>query len=135
MKMARLRVWWAWPEIFPSEKKAEEVLYKSQQEFASLFQSNPEATIYLDDKGNILNINAKFTELFGYTLEEIKGKNIDGGLIQPQNKIQEARELTEKSKKEDNNSIETIRKKKDGTLFPVYISGSSVIINGKQKEW
>ena len=114
-------------------KEMEDSLRKSRQEFASLFQSNPEATVYTDEKGNIIDLNSKFTELFGYTLEEIKGKNIDSGLIQPQHKLQEARRLTEEGKKEQNVNIETIRKKKDGALFPVYISGSPVIIDGKQK--
>ena len=62
-------------------KKAEETLQKSQQEFASLFMNSPEALIYLDEKGNIININPRFNELFGYTLEEIKGKNINEGFI------------------------------------------------------
>ncbi len=114
-------------------KKLEEALYRSQQEFVSLFQSNPEATLYTDQKGNILNINTRFTERFGYTLEEIKGKNIDAGLIQPPEKINEAQELTKKGLNKEYFGVETIRKKKDGTLFPVYISSSPVIIKGKQK--
>ncbi len=114
-------------------KKVEETLHKTQQEFTSLFQSNPEATIYLDKDGNILNINNRFTELFGYTLEEIKGKNIDAGLIQPQDKIKESKKLTEKALKENYISIETIRKKKDGTLFPVHLSASPLNIDGKHQ--
>ncbi|MDD3032015.1 MAG: PAS domain S-box protein, partial [Atribacterota bacterium] len=113
------------------QKKAEEALRKSQQEFASLFQSNPEATIYLDKKGNIKNINSRFTELFGYTLEEIKGIKVDSGLIQPPDKMKESTELTQKAFKGDYISIETIRKKKDGTLFPVYLSASPLYIEGK----
>jgi diguanylate cyclase (GGDEF)-like protein/PAS domain S-box-containing protein len=109
-------------------KKTEEALLKSHQEFISLFQSNPEATVYADEKGNILNINTRFTELFGYTLDEIKGKNIDGSVFHPPEKINEGQELTK-----EYFSFETIRKKKDGILFPVYISGSLVIINGKHK--
>ncbi len=112
-------------------KKVEQALHKTQQEFTSLFQSNPEATIYLDKNGNILNINNRFTELFGYTLEEIKGKSIDAGLLQPPDKIKESKKLTEKALKENYISIETIRKKKDGTLFPVHVSGSPLHIDGK----
>jgi len=112
-------------------KKAEEALRKSRQEFASLFQSNPEATIYLDKKGYIQNINFRFRELFGYTLEEIKGKNIDSGLIQPPDKMKESKELTQKAFKGDYINIETIRKKKDGTLFPVHLSASPLYIEGK----
>jgi len=111
-------------------KQTEEALRKSHQEFTSLFQSNPEATIYLDKNGNILNINNRFTELFDYTLEEIKGKNIDSGLIQPPDKIKESKKFTEKALKENYISIETIRKKKDGTLFPVHVSGSPLHIDG-----
>ena len=114
-------------------KKDEESLSKSQQEFASLFQSNPEATVYTDEKGNILNVNSRFTELFGYSLEELEGKNIDTGLIQSPDKIQEAQQLTIKGLNREYLGFETIRKKKDGTLFPVYISGSPVMIGGKQK--
>ncbi|HKK82826.1 MAG TPA: PAS domain S-box protein [Atribacterota bacterium] len=114
-------------------KKMEEALQESQQEFASLFESNPEATVYTDEKGNIININSRFSELFGYTLEEIKGKNIDSGLIQSSDKIREAQELTIKGLSREYLGFETIRKKKDGTLFPVYVSGSPVMIDGKQK--
>jgi len=113
-------------------KEAEEALRKSHQEFASLFNSSPEALVYLDEEGNILNINPRFTELFGYTLEEVKGRNIDDGMIHPDNKIEEGKRLSKKSFEECLN-YETIRKKKDGTLFPVHISASPVIIKGEKK--
>lgn len=52
-------------------KEAEKTLRQSQQEFAGVFMNSPVAMVYLDKKGNIVNINSRFTELFGYTLEEI----------------------------------------------------------------
>jgi len=113
-------------------KLAEEAVRESQQEFASLFHSSPEALVYLDSKSNILNVNPRFTELFGYTLEEIKGRNLDNGMIHPSDKIEEGKLLTKKSL-EGYFYFETIRKKKDGTLFPVAISGSQVIIDGQLK--
>ncbi len=113
-------------------KRTEEAIRKNQQEFVSLFNSSPVALSYLDRKSNILNVNSRFTELFGYTLEEVKGRNIDDGMIYPPDKIEEGKWLTEKALK-GNFYYETIRKKKDGTLFPVAISGSQVIIDGKLK--
>jgi len=113
-------------------KKAEEDLKKSQQEFVSLFKSCPEALVYADEKGNILNINPHFTALFGYTLKKIKGRNIDDEMIIPPDKMKEAKKLTSKALKEDF-YFETVRKKKNGTLFPVAISGSRVIIGGRFK--
>ena len=113
-------------------KKVEETLRKSQQEFVSLFNSIPEALVYLDEKGNILNINPRFTELFGYTLEEVKGRNFDDGMIHPPDKIEEGKKLSIKGL-EGYLSYETIRKKKDGTLFPVSISATPLVIDGQVK--
>jgi len=113
-------------------KKAEEILKKSHQDFASIFKHNPEASVYLDDKNIVLDINSCFSELFGYNLKEIKGKNLNSGIIHPPDKIEEVKRLIKKSIKGYIN-YETIRKKKDGTLFPVSISASSVLIDGQIK--
>lgn len=114
-------------------KKVEETLRKSQQKFDSLFRSSPEALVYVDEKSNILDINSQFTKLFGYTLEEIKGRNINDGMIYPQDKIKEAEYLYQKSLLSSYYNFESIRKKKNGFLFPVNISGSPVVIEGKVK--
>jgi len=114
-------------------KKTREELRKSHQEFASLFKSSPEALVYVDENTNIININPRFTELFGYTLEEIKGKNINEGIIHPPGKIEEGKNLDKMAFSEGYFNHETIRKKKDGTLFPVSISGSTIIIDGQLK--
>jgi PAS domain S-box-containing protein len=114
-------------------KKAEEALYQSQQEFASLFKSNPEALVYIDDRGNMVDINSRFRELFGYSLKEIKGKKINEGIIHPSDKIKEGEELDKIALRKGYTNFESIRKKKDGTLFPVLISGSPVILNGKPR--
>jgi len=111
-------------------KKAEKKLKKARKMFASLFASSPEAALYHDKNGKILNINSHFTRLFGYTLKEIKGRNIDDGMIYPTDKIKEGKKLTQKVL-DGFLEYETIRKKKGGTLFPVIISASPVIIDKK----
>jgi len=114
-------------------KKTEEALSKSQQEFASIFKDNPEAIVYVNEQGNILDINSRFFELFGYSLEEIKGKNINSGIIHPSDKIIEGKDLDSKALFKGYINFETIRKKKDGTLFPVSISGSPIVVNGRPR--
>ncbi|GAI99840.1 unnamed protein product, partial [marine sediment metagenome] len=111
-------------------KKAEKKLKKARKMFASLFANSPEAALYHDKDGNIININSHFTKLFGYTMKEIKGRNIDEGIIYPANKIGEGKRLTQKAL-DGFLEHETIRKKKDGTLFPVIISAGPVIIDKK----
>ena len=113
-------------------QQVEEAVKKSQQEFASLFHSSPEALVYLDENSNILNMNPRFTQLFGYTLKEIKGRNLDNGIIHPSGKLEEGKKLTIKGL-EGYLNHETIRKKKDGTLFPVSISVNPLIIEGQVK--
>ena len=115
------------------QKKAEEALRQSQQEFISIFRDNPEAIVYVDEKGDILDINLRFSELFGYSLKEIKGKNINSGIIHPPDKIEEGKDIDNKALLKGYIDFETIRKKKDGTLFPVSLSGSPVIVDGKPR--
>ena len=111
-------------------KEAEKKLRKARKMFASLFASSPEAALYHDKEGRIININPRFTEIFGYTLKEIRGRNINEGMLYPANKIEEGKNLTQKS---FNGffDYETIRKKKDGTLIPLIISSAPVIVDKK----
>ena len=113
-------------------KQYEEDIQKSQQEFAILFKNSPEAMVYIDEKGTILKINPRFSQLFGYTSKEIEGSNIDEGKIHPADKIREGEMLT-KGLLNCPPYFETIRKKKDGTLFPVYLSVSHIVIDGKRE--
>ena len=114
------------------QKKIEEALRINQQKFASLFRSSPEALVYTDKRSTILDVNPRFTELFGYTLEEIKGRNIDDGMIHPSDKIEEGKKLSLKGLKGYLNH-ETIRKKKDGTLLPISISATPLLIDRQTK--
>ncbi|MBU4314741.1 MAG: PAS domain S-box protein [Actinobacteria bacterium] len=115
-------------------KKTEKELDKSQQEFASLFTGNPEALVYIDEKSNILDINSRFTQLFGYSLKEIKGKNINSELIHPSvESIEEGKILEKIVLSKGYVSRRKIRRKKDGTLFPVSISASPIMINNQVK--
>jgi len=115
-------------------KKMEKELYKSQQEFASLFRDNPEALVYMDKKSNILDLNSRFTQLFGYTLKEAKYRNINSELIHSSvESIEEGNILEKIVLSKGYVSKRRIRRKKDGTLFPVSISASPIIINNQIK--
>jgi diguanylate cyclase (GGDEF)-like protein/PAS domain S-box-containing protein len=108
------------------QKGSEEILFRS------LFQSYPEAAVYLDKKGTVIDINPRFIDLFGYSLEEIKGKSINEGFIHPEGLIEEGENLDKVALEKSYFDFETLRKKKDGTIFSVSISGSPVIVNGKK---
>ncbi len=58
-------------------KKSEQALQRSRQEFIGLFKNSPEALAYTDMDGIVLEVNKRFEELFGYELEEMRGKHIE----------------------------------------------------------
>ena len=58
-------------------KKKEQALQRSRREFIGLFKNSPEALAYTDMDGIVLEVNKRFEELFGYELEEMRGKHIE----------------------------------------------------------
>ncbi|GAH79190.1 unnamed protein product, partial [marine sediment metagenome] len=112
-------------------KKAEDELRQSEEKFSSIFKNIPDAAFYQSTKKTILDVNPAFTRLFGYTKEDILGKNIDEVGFYPKDKMKEGKGLTRKTLNEDLTNFETIRQKKDGTLIPVRISTSLVKIKDK----
>jgi diguanylate cyclase (GGDEF)-like protein/PAS domain S-box-containing protein len=124
-----LEIWGTSIEV--TKKEALEEKESEEKLFRSLFQNHPEAVVYLDKRGRIIDVNPRFTKLFGYSLEEIKGKNINEGFIHPENLIEEGERFDKIALLKGYSNIETIRRKKDGTTFPVLISGSPLIIDGK----
>lgn len=108
-------------------KQAQKALVESEEKFKQLFTQNPEATCYLDANLHILDVNPRFRDLFGYTLEEAKGKNIDDVIV-PEGKMDEARLL--RALKESGRSVyfDTVRKRKDGLLIPVSMSAAPMKI-------
>jgi PAS domain S-box-containing protein len=107
-------------------KQAEGAVRESQQKFERLFMNNPEAADYLDLDFHILNVNPRFEELFGYSLDEVKGKHINDVVV-PKDKIEEAEDLDRKARK-GYAYHDTVRKRKDGSLVPVSISAAPIIV-------
>jgi PAS domain S-box-containing protein len=96
----------------------------SQRKFEGLFTHNPEAAVYLDLDFKIVDVNPRFCQLFGYSAEEVKGRNIDD-VVAPEHLREEAESLDEDAKN-GYASHDTVRKRKDGSLVPVSISAAPV---------
>lgn len=107
-------------------KEAEQAVRESQLKFERLFRSNPEAAVYCGPDFRILDINPRFNELFGYSLDEIQGKQL-GKTIVPEDKMEESEFLGRKSK-EGYVYYDTVRMRKDGSLVPVSISSAPIIV-------
>ncbi|MCX8094868.1 MAG: PAS domain S-box protein [Caldisericia bacterium] len=116
-----------------NNKNFKDNLKDSFEKFKRFFYSHPEPLVFIDKNGFIIDINPKFTEVFGFSLEELKGKNINDSFFLPENLYEEGKELDEIAIKTGYINFETKRKKKDGSIIPVSISGSPISINGDIK--
>jgi PAS domain S-box-containing protein len=102
---------------------------ESREKFELLFMDNPEAAVYLDQDSHILDVNPRFSELFGYSLDEVKGKHINDVVV-PKDRMEEAETVDRKALK-GYFYHDTVRKRKDESLVPVSISGAPIKVEGK----
>jgi len=110
-------------------KKREGAIQESQENFKRLFMGNPEATVYMDTGFRILDVNPRFVQLFGYAPDEVKGRHIDDFVV-PEIKIEEG-EMLDKKALEGYVNYDTVRKRKDGSLIHVSVSGAPITVEGK----
>jgi PAS domain S-box-containing protein len=121
---------WVGTCIDITERKAmEKALLQSQQKFEQLFMSNPEAAVYVDPSERVLNVNPRFTELFGYSADEVNGRFLDDFVV-PEDRKKEALMLAQKGK-EGYFYYETYRKNRKGSLIPVAISTAPIMFKGQ----
>ncbi|NIA10165.1 MAG: PAS domain S-box protein, partial [Nitrospiraceae bacterium] len=112
-------------------KKNQEELKKQKTYFQALFESSPEAIVSLDKDHNVIDVNPSFIRLFGYKLDEIKGKNLDNFIL-PDEKEKEGRDVTRKVMKGETVVMETVRRRKDGSSVPVSLLGAPIFVDGNQ---
>ncbi|MGC2196535.1 MAG: PAS domain S-box protein [Terriglobales bacterium] len=112
----------AWDEGDPVIQKA----YLDQ-----LVECAPEAITILDTCHQVTRINSEFARIFGYTLEEALGRRLDD-LIVPPDRTAESDWIQEAVEKGQKVSLETRRRRKDGTLVDVSVSCAPVIVGAKQ---
>jgi PAS domain S-box-containing protein len=103
---------------------------ESQQKFEGLFMANPEAAVHVGSDFCILNVNPRFEILFGYKLDEIKGRSINDVVV-PKDKIDEAQTLDLKAEQDKHVSLATMRRKKDGSLVPVFVSAAPITVESR----
>src|SRR2546423_2997317 len=96
-----------------------------------LVECAPEAISILDEQYRIRGINGEFTRLFGFLAGEDVGRRSET-LIVPPDRNAETQWLGEILDQGEKVKLETKRRRKDGTLVDVFLSGAQVIISGKQ---
>ncbi len=93
-------------------------------------EASPDALSIADLDHRVLWANETFVELFGYEVSEILGQPLEN-LVVPPNRLAESRWVTEALGKNERISLETKRRRKDGTLLDVSISCAPLLLDGK----
>ena len=112
-----------------------EQLKEREESLQQLISSAPDAIVVCDAESNIILWNPKCEELFGWTEEEIIGKNLSESIIPPQYSKQHKKELarfiaTGKGRKL-NNTVEITALNKKGEEFFISITLSLSIQGGE----
>jgi len=108
-------------------KEAENEILRQKAHFEALFTNTKDAIVYFDNDRNILNFNVLYSRMFGYGLEEVKGKNLSST-------IDSFKRVTDYTSPRILNGeaveTESVRYTKSGQAIQVLIKGGPVYVNG-----
>ena len=103
-------------------KKAETILRESEERYRSLLESSPDPVVVYDMQGNATYVNPAFAQTFGFSCEELIGKQID---FVPEESWPETRHAIEQMKSGKKiNLFETKRLTSQGEILDVQISST-----------
>jgi PAS domain S-box-containing protein len=104
--------------------RIERALRESEERFRTALEANPDPVVLYDMYGRVIFLNQAFTQVFGWTLRECRGKKLDHFV--PDENWPETRmmiQLVMAGKRITN--TETVRYAKDGKRIPVVISAAT----------
>ncbi len=101
-------------------------LRAQKSHFESIFTNTNDAMVFFDTSSRIVNINARFTSMFGYELEEVAGKPINS-VVDPKKRevVYGDRLILNRETVE----LEVIRYTKSGKAIQVLLKGGPVIVD------
>ena len=111
-------------------KNYEDELQQERAYFEQLIEGAPEAIVQSDGK-QIIRINSEFTKLFGYSMSEALGKDIDK-LLTTKDSLAAAKSISEQIIKGKKVYTEGVRYHKNGKALNVSILGTPIQLNKKQ---
>lgn len=111
-------------------KQTEARIKKNETLLAQLFQNIPMAVVLLNDLGKVEQVNKGFEEMFGYSLDELRGKSINDFIV-PEDLVHEGVDLNNLITSNRVVSIETIRKHRSGRFINVILYGMPVVLENQ----
>lgn len=113
------------------QKEIERKIALRGELFTELFDNSPIGIVMMDSDNKVTMANRAFEEMFGYTVDELEGKNVDNFIVSEDRK-EEAENITDSTQHGQQFNIESVRVRKDGTPLDVIIGGVPVYSGGSQ---
>lgn len=111
-------------------RRIEAELDREKQYLKAMNVNSPVAIVVLDTAENIVSCNPAFEQLYGYTSDEIVGKNLDS-LIATEESLTQANLYTQQAMTGSVHGLAK-RRRKDGELVSVELYGVPVIVDGER---
>ncbi|HUA00910.1 MAG TPA: sigma 54-interacting transcriptional regulator [Candidatus Aquilonibacter sp.] len=115
------------------QERIKDELRKQTAHFEKLFELAPEPIVLRDVNNRVLRTNKEFTKLFGFTQEEVLGRNISD-LIVPDDLREESERLREAVNRGERVHTELVRRRKDGSQMAVSVVAAPVSLDGGPPE-
>ncbi len=109
-------------------KQAEEELLSQKAHFESLFTHTNDAMAFFNTRHEVVTINARFTQMFGYTGEQVAGQNINT-VVDPEKKAREYG--SPRILRGETIELEDVRYTRNGSPLNILLKGGPVYINGR----
>jgi PAS domain S-box-containing protein len=113
-------------------EKAQEEINRQKEYFEALFLNNPIAVVTADMDISIISWNPMAEKLFGYTADDVIGRNLDEVVTGDKAMREEAIEYSKQAILQGQFGASTKRARKDGSLVDVEILALPVIVAGER---
>ena len=118
------------PPLFEPFAKTSQGAETRLQFLEQVCQASPDGLSIADSSHRVLWANETFVRMFDYSAAEVVGQPLEN-LVVPPDRLAESRWVTESLARGERITLETQRRKKDGTLLDVSVSCAPLLLDGK----
>jgi two-component system cell cycle sensor histidine kinase/response regulator CckA len=121
---------WNFPDANPNVTSSENPLNLRRQYLEQLFENSPDALLIVDSSFRVHCANHEFQRMFGFSTAQTLSQSIDS-LILPSDRAAEAQWIAQCLQRGEQLTLETQRRRRDGTLLDVSLTTAPLIVDGR----